>query len=108
VGLSRRERLALFRLESQLSREAPALAAYLAPAWRQRVPLRRAGFLLRVVLPLLVGVQVAAAGGMAGSRVLIMLGLFCAVLGPGGALAVDARRRQTRTRRRAPSVRAGL
>jgi hypothetical protein len=93
VGLSGRERLALFRLESQLSREDPALAAHLTFGWRQRVPLRRAGFLLRVLLPLLVGVQVAAAGGMAGSRLLIMLGLLYAVLAPGGALLVAARHR---------------
>jgi len=63
VGLSTRERLALFRLESQLNREDPALAAHLAPEWRHGGPLGRAGFLLRVVLPLLVGVQVAAADG---------------------------------------------
>jgi hypothetical protein len=93
VGLSGRERLALFRLESQLSREDPALAAHLAPAWRQGGPSRRAGFLLRVVLPLLVGVQVVVVGGMAGSRLLIMLGLFYAVLAPGGALLLGARRR---------------
>jgi hypothetical protein len=93
VGLSARERLALFRLESQLKREDPALAAHLASGWRQRVPLRRAGFLLRVLLPMLVGVQVAAAGGMAGSRLLIMLGLLYAVLAPCGARLVAARRR---------------
>lgn len=93
MGLSARERVVLHRLESQLSREDPALAVYFATGSRQRVPLRRAGFVFRVFLPMLVGVQVAVVGGMAGSRLLMMVGLLYAVLAPCGALLVDARRR---------------
>ena len=93
MGLSARERVALHRLESQLSREDPVLAAYLASGWRQRVPLRRAGYLVRVLLPMLVGVQVAVVGGMAGSGLLIMVGLLYAVLAPCGALLIGAWRR---------------
>ncbi len=93
VGLSARERLALFRLESQLNREDPALAAQFTSEWQLRVPLRRAGFLLRVLLPMLVGAQVALVGGITGSPLLTMLGLLYAVLAPGGALLIDARRR---------------
>jgi predicted anti-sigma-YlaC factor YlaD len=93
VGLSARDRAALRRLESQFSREDPALAAFLASGWRQRVPLRRAGFLLRVLLPMLVGVQVAVVGGMAGSGLLIMVGLLYAVLVPCVALLIGAWRR---------------
>jgi hypothetical protein len=93
VGLSARDRVALHRLESQLSREDPALAAYLATGWRQRVALRRAGYLVRVLLPMFVGVQVAVVGGMAGSGLLIMVGLLYAVLAPCGALLIGAWRR---------------
>jgi hypothetical protein len=91
VGLSARDRVALQRLESQLNREDPALAAFLASGWRQRVSSRRAGFLLRLLLPMLVGVQVALAGGMAGSGLLAMVGLLYAVLAPSGALLADNR-----------------
>ncbi len=93
VGLSARDRMALHRLESQLSTEDPALAAFLTPGWRQRVTSRRAGFLLRLLLPMFVGVQVALAGGMAGSGLVTMVGLLYAVLAPIGALLVDAWRR---------------
>jgi predicted anti-sigma-YlaC factor YlaD len=93
VGLSAWERAALHRLESELSRDDPALAIFLASGWRQRVPVRRAGYLLRVLLPMLVGVQVAVVGGMAGSGLLIMVGLLYAVLGPCGALLIGAWRR---------------
>jgi hypothetical protein len=93
VGLSAWDRVALHRLESQLSREDPALAAYLASGWRQRVPLQRTGLLLRVLLPMLVGVQVAAVGRMAGSGLLSMVGLLYAVLAPCGALLIGAWRR---------------
>jgi predicted anti-sigma-YlaC factor YlaD len=93
VGLTARERAALHQLESQLTGEDPVLAAYLASGWRQRVPLRRAGYLFRVLLPMLVGVQVAVVGGMAGSGLLIMVGLLYAVLAPCGALLIGAWRR---------------
>jgi Protein of unknown function (DUF3040) len=93
VGLTARERVALHRLESQLTRQDPALAAHMGSGWRQRVPLRRAGYVLRVLLPMLVGVQVAVVGGMAGSRLLTMVGLLYAVLAPCGALLIGAWRR---------------
>ena len=93
VGLTARERAALHQLESQLTGEDPVLAAYLASGWRQRVPLRRAGYLFRALLPMLVGVQVAVVGGMAGSGLLIMVGLLYAVLAPFGALLIGAWRR---------------
>jgi predicted anti-sigma-YlaC factor YlaD len=93
VGLSARERVALHRLESQLTGEDPALAAFLASGWRQRVSLRRAAYLFRVLLPMLVGVQVAVVGGMSGSGLLIMVGLLYAVLVPCVALLIGAWRR---------------
>jgi hypothetical protein len=40
---------------------------------------------------MLVGVQVALAGGMAGSGLLAMVGLLYAVLAPSGALLADNR-----------------
>jgi hypothetical protein len=42
---------------------------------------------------MLVGVQVAVVGGMAGSGLLIMVGLLYAVLAPFGALLIGAWRR---------------
>jgi hypothetical protein len=93
VDLSARERAALHRLESQLSKEDPALAACFASAWRLRVPSLRVSVLLVVLLPMLVGVQVAVVGATAGSQLLTMAGLVYAVLAPCGALLVGGRRR---------------
>jgi Protein of unknown function (DUF3040) len=94
MDLSVRERIVLRRLESQLSREDPALAAHLGPPRprQQRMLVLRPGF-LRVAVPMLVGMQVAVVGVTVGSQLLTVVGLIYIIVGPCGALLVSAWRR---------------